>query len=564
MRRSSAAILLLLSVSPSLGATLTMDEAVSRALRENSGFRQTILLRDEAAHGLDASRTERLPSLSLSASYLLKDRPDRLIIEGNAFAPGIPPAETRLSSGDRSTHSVTLSLLQPLYTGGRLTARISSEEERLRERENARDEAMRELTLSVRTAFTRALVSQTAKQSAGKRLISASARLAELRSLHAEGVATPAELKRAEADEAEAAAALEQALQRYRVAIATLRRLTHLPDEEPLTLAGTIRRPSLVMVDPPLLKRAAAETRPLLREQSARISQAERGVERARSGYLPQIHLVGSYTRQEETNLTRPDVLTIGARAEWSLFEWGKTRAEVAASTARLQREHLRFDDLSRSISLELDELLADARGMEKELLAAERNLDACGAELAEAVRRYREGVTTLAEVSRREALLWGAYDRLLSRAGEMTILLHRIEKVTSTPVDRIAVMTDLTPPDFQGYEREITAAREALKREKSRDLPEPPPPAAVIPPEKPAPPLKGNDHFTLQLGAFRSRENARRLAGATTLCSPVSLVESEGLTRVLCGTFRSAAEAAETARRLRVEALIRRVHGTE
>ncbi|MDF2365839.1 TolC family protein [Sneathiella sp.] len=82
----------------------------------------------------------------------------------------------------------------------------------------------------------------------------------------------------------------------------------------------------------------ALAQRPETKEARLQVEAAETEVEIQKSGYLPEVNLVASYGRAENTTLLPDESLYVGLLAKWDFFTWGGNQSNVAGSRYALQQ----------------------------------------------------------------------------------------------------------------------------------------------------------------------------------------------------------------------------------
>ena len=100
--------------------TLTLDECISLALKNNFDLkieRQTI---NEANAKFDQIKAKRLPQINFDASYIRFSEVMETDISEMMSGLSIPIPPTILRFGDEDNYSLKLSVTQPLFTGFRL------------------------------------------------------------------------------------------------------------------------------------------------------------------------------------------------------------------------------------------------------------------------------------------------------------------------------------------------------------------------------------------------------------------------------------------------------------
>ena len=227
--RTLTLILLLcmtLIIRPAFGRTLTLEECVKLVMERNSGLKSSHAASLSAAEDVTMSRADFFPVLKLKSFYTIIDKSDRLIIDSNAFAQGIPPQKTTLSLGERETYGVGLTLRQPLFSGGSLTNahQLAKHEAAAATYEYSRQSTL--LLYQVKKTFNEALISASRIHAAESAVMAAEGRLNVAGARREEGYADSEELLRRDADLAMARTRLIKSRNRSSQVLGKLRQLT--------------------------------------------------------------------------------------------------------------------------------------------------------------------------------------------------------------------------------------------------------------------------------------------------------------------------------------------------
>ncbi|MDX9708231.1 MAG: TolC family protein [Trichloromonas sp.] len=539
MRRFTAfgLLILLLTALPVSAMELGLEDCLRLSV-ENDREVKAAQAREEArGEEVAAARKNFLPALRMDASYTLLDRPNRLIIDADAFGPGLPPRDVDLY-GDRRFRSASLVLEQPLYRGGALRQEL---ERTQRLEAQAGYETKRRADLARRDAeelFLGTLNAQLQRESLVKNLESRRERLRILREQRAEGYAQEEDLLRQQSELAFAEAEAQRARIREKVAVERLKNALYLDKDTALTLRPPrhYQRPK-VMDDDTSLTDSPSRADSLALEQQVLAADSE--VRKARARLYPEISLFGQYTRQEDNNLDRDEVWSTGAVLEWTIFEWGKNLAEVRRAQAeRLRLTHQRAAH-ARGISDEVDELWGKVR--EKTLLvdAWELKIRLNRASLQRVRAEFEEGRSTLADVLAREAELHDAYYEYRREINELGVDLAYLRAALGSPLDEWLEEREILPLEEQPQPPSPT----------TMSLPPPiptipeaePPPGAQSPLSLPAPSAamahaRPPGH-SIQLGAFTDPANAQALkdrAGAAFPEHQMAITRIDGTYKVL------------------------------
>ena len=457
MRPVTALLLLVMTLSSqsALGRTLSLEECVDIVLERNSGLKSSQAESRSAAEEATIAQAALLPSLKLKSFFTLVDKSDRLLVDSNSFAPGVPPQKTSLSLGETNWYGVGVALRQPLFTGGNLSNAhlLAQHEAAAAAFAHSRQGTL--LRFQVKKAFNEALIAASRTQAAEREVQANEERLKVSTARQEEGYADREELLRREANLAMSRARLIRAQNRSYLVLSKLRELAGYGPEEALEVVG---KPAKLRLTGGLeqLASGSGERREDIRSAAEKAAAAQSGVQVARSGFFPQLYLEGAYLRQKETPIARPEVWSLTVQAEWSLFEWGRTAAAVRKALARASQVDFAREELSRSARLEIEQSWRDVIELESQVIAQEKGIKADEAGFEKTIDRYREGAARFDEAITAEAALWEAYDSYCQSAASLSSAFAALEAASSESLEQWTVSEELYRPDFEGYASRI------------------------------------------------------------------------------------------------------------
>jgi outer membrane protein len=517
-------LMLLAMPTPVFSREIRLDECVDLALRHNSGLKasaaDTMATQEEAAMAFK----DFLPSLHLLGNYTIVDKSPRLVIYRDAFGAGMPPTDTELTLGEKNFYSLMVSVTQPLFRGGILTnsyrkAQAQSEESTLRY-----DQQRSGLIFDVKKAFYSTLAEQLVARSTEQLLLAKKERLRVIRELHKEGYLHRDDVLRQETDILFTELELLRSKNREATARARLANLIHHDESTALLLAidSVNGRLTATMQE---LRETALGNRKDLQAGQKRAAMAVADVAIARGGFYPQVALTGSFLQQRETGIARPQVWSLTATLDWSLFEWGKSVNDVRRATARKEQEQYRLDETTRQVAQEAE--LAWRTVMEEELAVAahENQVKTTEYRLGREMKQFAEGQLKLADLLESEAEFSKAHNGYLAAVTTLASERARLEYVTATSLESSTIPQPLYQPDMTLIAKRLTTVVQqrlgkasprttaaAAPTGKASATPTPPvkhETPVIIPPAQPA--VTGG-HFAIQAASLTSLNNAREL----------------------------------------------------
>jgi outer membrane protein len=381
---------LTLFASPALAVELGLDEAVQRAIGHNPRLKAEATALQITAEQVEVAQKEFLPTLEMRGNYTLLDRPARVIIDSGLFGPGVPP-ETVEITDSRDLYAIGLTLTQPLFTGGNLRHTLKKQRTLADQARFNLTRAEQVLAAEVKRAYLEALNDQLEEQTQEFLIAARQEKLRVSRELFTEGYVGREEILGLEADLSLARAELYRLQSREVSALARLKQLLAMDQEDPVVL----RHPATYAVAAvPLetVQASALQNRADFSSLGARVEEAGEEAAIARSDLFPQLLLQGGYTWQKETNISREEVWMVGAQLEWKLFDWGQTTAEVRMAQARKRQVEHRREDARRGLLVEAGNAWRLTKELEETVAAHEMRVAAAELTLDQAMIKASEG----------------------------------------------------------------------------------------------------------------------------------------------------------------------------
>ena len=412
-------VMVLAPVGASSGETvrLTIDEAVSLALKQSPRMRAADLDIDAAEAGRKAVRARFGPVLQFEGRAMYFNEPPS--IGGGAMSEEDMAALQALAGADpfdnamiqffqslpdmfeSEQYDVTLTarIIQPLtplyavYHGYRLAdlGVDAAGVARVRQRD--------ELAFKVRESCLRLLQAKAGLRALEETVKTVDAHVEKARSFMEVGLIGRNDFLQAEVRLAEVRGQLLKVEHGVSLAKAALSMLLNLHAGSEVEM-GT---PEVKVGKGRSLKLEAAQAvtvtkRSELRELELRILQAEHGVKATRSGYLPQVSAMGMY-QHTEGSIMKPPAWTVGVVVSWPLWEWGATYYSVEEAQAKLARAQAGFEELERAIKLDVRSSWLSAREARERIVITRSGLTHAEEQLRLEQERYDQHVNTSTEV---------------------------------------------------------------------------------------------------------------------------------------------------------------------
>lgn len=416
----AALVLFALPAGASAQGTVTLEEAVRRALDRSPAMAQQEQSVGTAAASQRQAWGSFIPTLSASTSGSLRST--------QRFDPGTD----RIVTGSADSYSAGLSSSITLFDGGRNLANLSGAQADYRAAEARQDNQRNQVTLQTKSLFFAALRQGDLLEVAQERVRQAEESLGMVRTRTLVGTGTVSDTLRARLELVNARQALLQAETATRAARFALgRQIGESGPVAPVRPEDLDPR-EIALSEQEILVMAESESPSVIAAREATRSAAA-AVSDAKGQYLPSLRLSSGYswannersfsggTTSWNLNLSASIPVFNGFAREGTL-----DRAQFAQRVARLQE-----DDARLAAREQADGALQEVRTAERAIVIAQEALAVAEEDLRVVRERYRVGVATILELVTSQISVVQAgvnavtarYDYVLARAQLEAIL---------------------------------------------------------------------------------------------------------------------------------------------
>jgi outer membrane protein len=398
---------------------LTLDEAQSRA-REASHRLAEARARESVAQATVTVRDSAdLPTVAVLGGYTRTNHVTPFIVPS---AIGLPRV---LYPDVPNNYHSRLDLQWPIYSGGRSDALERAARAEAAAAGAEVSVAQADLRLEVARAFWAMVTARATVDVLEQGVKRSQAHVADVRQRFAAGLVPPNEIASAEAQESRARMLAIEARNQRDVSAADLARLIGLPPGQPLEPVATLDTPSPAVPGIEPLVAGARESRDERRAMERRIESAGELREAAAAARLPTVAIAGGvdYARPNPRIFPRTDrwddSWDIGVNVRWSLWDGGRTAADVAQAAGAIEVARQRLAEFDSMLAVEVRQRALDIESGGAAVAAASDAVRAATEARRVVAERYQAGVIAQIEVLDAEyALLQAELDRARALAG--------------------------------------------------------------------------------------------------------------------------------------------------
>ncbi|MBM9614580.1 TolC family protein [Desulfobulbus rhabdoformis] len=401
-KRTPWFILILLTLFPWASAAATAEDiptkwsvqsAVSYALAHNPDTRAALERIAAAEADFQLARSAFYPQVGVGLEYTRTDNP--MYSFGNILNQGVFSNNMDFNDpGTTDTLQAKAIVQYRIYNGGRDQAGVDAAQNQS-QASGQQNKAIRlQLEYSVVRAFCRIVQAGeviAARQSALKAI---TASLAVARARYDEGSLLQEEVLNLEVQQARAQEQLIRAEHSLRLAQRGFLRLLGLK-EAPVILDPQASPVQEIPGDPSIDRRAE------LKAMKAQIKMLEAKVRQAKGGYAPTADLVGSYQLEKGTALDEGsgNSWSAGLRLNYTLFNGGRTGAEVERAQAQLREAREQLHKLELAFNLEKEQALLSLNQEEQRLKVTQKMIRSARESARLSRLRFKEGIVLSSEL---------------------------------------------------------------------------------------------------------------------------------------------------------------------
>ncbi|WP_371366666.1 Outer membrane protein TolC [Sporomusa rhizae] len=351
-------------------------------------------------------------SLQDSINYTLKNNPSIQIADQDKKKSELSVNETKagnmptlsLGSGYSKSNSTSdkwnndLRMSWQLYNGGRTEAQISQAKLGVRTADLNVEKTKQQLTLDATTNYYGVLEAQNMLTVNQESVSNLQAHLNIVQAKYQEGMVAKSELLRAEVEVANANQNLIKAQNQYDLAVSSLLTTMHMDSGTELKLNGALT----YQPDTRTLEQAiqyAKQNRPEALQAKVSVDSAQKGIEIAESGKRPSVSLSASTGWNDSVLPGNDNSWSVGASANWDIFDAGVTKSRVSQAETSLAKANLQVEQTWDSIDQDVRQSYLNMKEAEKRLTSTDVTVNKANEDLYIAQESYKAGVGTNLDV---------------------------------------------------------------------------------------------------------------------------------------------------------------------
>lgn len=416
---------------PRISGKLSVEDAVKLTLAHNKMLQQTLEERNVAEGQFVSSRSAYLPSVALSGQY----RREELVPSFDI--PGVGHVQL----GNVNNYSAALTVTQPLYAGGAITAQVQIARLSSLLADQTVRAATQDVVYATETAYYNLLLSQHLVDIATEDVRAAKAHLDDVEKKRTGGVVSDFDVLRAQVELSNSEASLIRSKNAINIARANLIKTMGVSQDSDFSLSNEF---AFVPIKVPMEEavKTAFTNRPDLYSREYQIRQQREQLKLARSRYLPSVsaYFTDTWSNPSPTNFGSSAsewgrLWQAGFLGAWPLFDGFQREGNIMQQKARLRQAQIGLVDAEETAVYELTQAILSMENADEFVLSQQLNVTRATEGLRLADVGYQQGIKTQVEVIDAQSALTTARVNYLRAIYQHVVAKLAVERAMGTIV---------------------------------------------------------------------------------------------------------------------------------
>ena len=378
---------------------LSVEESVQIGLENSRSLHSSKEKVKNAQARLSELKTNLLPSLKFSGLYTRLSPIEPFILS----VPGL--GTFNLASNIVNNYSAKLTLQQPLFTGFKLSSSVDLADYNAQAQNQDYTKDEHDLIYNIKNAYWILYKANQLKTVVDENVNQIKAHLDDVNNMFSQGLATKNEVLKVQVQLGDVRIKQIDADNNVRLSMISLDNIMGLPLSTQIEPVEKInfKVETLNILDIYLDK--AFQNRPELKGMDFRIKAGESGVTLAKSGWWPQLFLVGDYLtarpnqRIFPTTDTFSDTWDVSLSVSWDLWNWGVTGHQTDQAQTQVEQAKDSYKITKDNITLEVTQTYLNILQAKEKMIVADDNVSQAEENYRVTDEKFKNGLTLNSEL---------------------------------------------------------------------------------------------------------------------------------------------------------------------
>ncbi|MDR3609930.1 MAG: TolC family protein [Ignavibacteriaceae bacterium] len=408
---------------------LSVDESVQIGLENSHTLHSSNEKVKNAQARVSELRTNLLPSLKFNGLYTRLSPIEPFILS----VPGL--GTFNLASNIVNNYSAKLTLQQPLFTGFKLLSSVDMADynSQAQKQDYTKDE--HDLIYNIKYAYWSLYKAIQLKAVVDENVNQIKAHLEDVTNMFNQGMSTKNDVLKVQVQLGDTQIKQIDANNNVRLSMINLDNVMGLPlstNVEPVEKVNP-KVESLGNIDIYIDK--AYQYRPELKGMDFRIKASESGVTLAKSGWWPQLFLVGDYLSARPNQRIFPttdsfkETWDVSLSVSWDIWTWGATAHQTDQAQTQVEQAKDSYKILKDGITLEVTQNYLNIMQAKEKMTVASNNVSQAEENYRVTDEKFKNGLTLNSELLDAEVALLTAKTNLVQSQVDYELAKAQLEK---------------------------------------------------------------------------------------------------------------------------------------
>jgi outer membrane protein TolC len=408
---------------------LSIEESVQIGLENSHSLHSSKEKVKNAQSRLSELKTNLLPSLKFSGIYTRLSPIEPFILS-------VPTLGTfDLTSNIVNNYSAKLTLQQPLFTGFKLLSSVDMADYNAQAQKQDYTKDEHDLIYNIKNAYWILYKSNRLKTVVDENVNQIKAHLEDVNNMFNQGLATKNDVLKVEVQLGDVQIKQIDANNNVRLSMISLDNVMGLPLSTQIEPVEKINSKIETLNTLDIYLDKAYQYRPELLGMDFRIKAGESGVTLAKSGWWPQLFLVGDYLSARPNQRIFPttdnftDTWDVSLSVSWDLWNWGVTGHQTDQAQTQVEQAKDSYKIAKDNITLEVTQTYLNILQSKEKMIVADNNVTQAEENYRVTDEKFKNGLTLNSELLDAEVALLTAKTNFVQSQVDYELAKAQLEK---------------------------------------------------------------------------------------------------------------------------------------
>jgi outer membrane protein TolC len=342
--------------------TLSVDQSVTIGLENSKSLHASLMKRQAADAKSSETNSSRLPKVSFGGSYTRLSEVSPYVLSLSFLPPPYNDYQFTLTPAIFNNYNLKLSLQQPLFTGFKISSGADMAEYNAFATDEDYNKDQAELIYNIKNAYWTLFKAQQMKTVLDENIGQMQSHLKDVQNMLAQGLATNNDVLKIQVQLSNVQLAQLDMANNVQLAMVNLNYLMNQPLDNEIELTSTPESETGAGAGDDLnsLITTALDRRSEIKGMQYRVQASEAGVTFARSGWYPQVYLVGNYYYSRPNQRIMPvedkfnDTWDASLSVSFDVWNWGQTIDQTQQAQAQLAQAQDGLSQVRDGVAMEV------------------------------------------------------------------------------------------------------------------------------------------------------------------------------------------------------------------